>query len=187
MCHDCCSLGRAYWTATPTTAAAMSRGVPPGLEYLTKVDQLIVQQQIEILEGECFRTHRVWGLLIYALAAASSELIGTLQCCLCVSRWLWAYEFGQRKCITVINKKYISEHNKIAYSMQTSMNNCGNVNGTFDIDNVRLMFMKCEIPTWQDNFCAQSWTKIGKITKVSQIIWSMSQDPIYARKSTVHS
>lgn len=27
-------------------------GCPPGLEYMTMVDQLIVQQQIELLEGE---------------------------------------------------------------------------------------------------------------------------------------
>lgn len=26
---------------------------PPGLEYLTQIDQLIVKQQVELLEGEC--------------------------------------------------------------------------------------------------------------------------------------
>ena len=29
-------------------------GCPPGLEYLTAIDQLIVKQQIELLEGRVF-------------------------------------------------------------------------------------------------------------------------------------
>ena len=29
-------------------------GCPPGLEYLTQVDQLLVQQKVELLEGMIF-------------------------------------------------------------------------------------------------------------------------------------
>lgn len=29
-------------------------GCPPGLEYLTAIDQVLVQQQIELLEGTLF-------------------------------------------------------------------------------------------------------------------------------------
>lgn len=32
----------------------MMEGVPPGLEYLTQLNQLLVKQQIEMMEGECF-------------------------------------------------------------------------------------------------------------------------------------
>lgn len=28
-------------------------GVPPGLEYLSQIDQLLVNQQVELLESEC--------------------------------------------------------------------------------------------------------------------------------------
>jgi hypothetical protein len=28
-------------------------GIPPGLEYLTTIDQLLVHQQVELLEGTC--------------------------------------------------------------------------------------------------------------------------------------
>jgi len=36
------------WMAAPP----VTPGVPPGLEYLTQIDQLIVRQHIELLEGE---------------------------------------------------------------------------------------------------------------------------------------
>ena len=32
-------------------APAVMSGVPPGLEYLSQIDQLLVNQQIELLEG----------------------------------------------------------------------------------------------------------------------------------------
>ena len=35
-------------------APAVMSGVPPGLEYLSQVDQLLVNQQIELLEGGSF-------------------------------------------------------------------------------------------------------------------------------------
>jgi len=38
------------WAQAPPQAPP---GCPPGLEYLTQVDQLIVNQQIELLEGKC--------------------------------------------------------------------------------------------------------------------------------------
>lgn len=36
------------WMARPEPIP----GCPPGLEYLTQIDQLLVQQQIELLEGK---------------------------------------------------------------------------------------------------------------------------------------
>ena len=37
----------APWMPPPQTPM----GCPPGLEYLTKIDQILVQQQVELLEG----------------------------------------------------------------------------------------------------------------------------------------
>ena len=34
-------------------APAVMTGVPPGLEYLSQIDQLLVHQQIELLESQC--------------------------------------------------------------------------------------------------------------------------------------
>jgi len=37
------------WMAPPASIP----GVAPGLEYLTQIDQLLVHQQIELMEGKC--------------------------------------------------------------------------------------------------------------------------------------
>ena len=37
------------WQAPPSRPA----GYPPRLEYLAVVDQLIIQQQVELFEGQC--------------------------------------------------------------------------------------------------------------------------------------
>lgn len=39
--------GQGNWMPTPQ----VPMGCPPGLEYLTAIDQVIIQQQIELLEG----------------------------------------------------------------------------------------------------------------------------------------
>ena len=39
-----------------TVTQPPSTGCPPGLEYLTAIDQLIVKQQIELLEGMRMKT-----------------------------------------------------------------------------------------------------------------------------------
>lgn len=41
-------------------------GCPPGLEYLTQVDQLLVNQQVELLESEfILETHRHTCVCVY--------------------------------------------------------------------------------------------------------------------------
>lgn len=42
------------WMARPEAIP----GCPPGLEYLTQIDQLLVHQQIELLEGTSILSHR---------------------------------------------------------------------------------------------------------------------------------
>ena len=37
------------WMARPNPIS----GCPPGLEYLTQVDQLLVKQKVELLESKC--------------------------------------------------------------------------------------------------------------------------------------
>ena len=38
-------------------------GCPPGLEYLTQIDQLLVHKQVELLEGIWFLLHTLYPLL----------------------------------------------------------------------------------------------------------------------------
>lgn len=45
------------WMAAPTQTVP---GCPPGLEYLTQVDQLLVNQQVELLES-------MWSTIIFKL------------------------------------------------------------------------------------------------------------------------
>ena len=40
--------GQGQWMQAPPAPA----NCPPGLEYLTQIDQLLVKQQVELLEGE---------------------------------------------------------------------------------------------------------------------------------------
>ena len=40
--------GQVIWMPAPQAPL----GCPPGLEYLTTIDQVVVQQQIELLEGK---------------------------------------------------------------------------------------------------------------------------------------
>ena len=42
--------GQMNWMPAPQAPM----GCPPGLEYLTAIDQVLVQQQIELLEGTLF-------------------------------------------------------------------------------------------------------------------------------------
>ena len=37
------------WMVAPSVAPS---NCPPGLEYLTQIDQLLIKQQIEVLEGK---------------------------------------------------------------------------------------------------------------------------------------
>lgn len=47
--------GQANWMPVPQAPI----GCPPGLEYLTAVDQLLIQQQVELLEGNLKRVRNV--------------------------------------------------------------------------------------------------------------------------------
>lgn len=40
--------GQSQWMQAPPAPT----NCPPGLEYLTQIDQLLVKQQVELLEGE---------------------------------------------------------------------------------------------------------------------------------------
>ena len=46
---------------------------PPGLEYLTKVDQLLVQQQVELLEGDVISSATAMVFLIVENAVVPSS------------------------------------------------------------------------------------------------------------------
>ena len=52
----------APWMPPPQTPI----GCPPGLEYLTKIDQILVQQQVELLEGLYVDDGRLGISIIYA-------------------------------------------------------------------------------------------------------------------------
>ena len=43
-------MGPGGWMATPQAGASGSN-IPPGLEYLAQLDQVLVQQVVELLEG----------------------------------------------------------------------------------------------------------------------------------------
>ena len=45
-----CGLLQVVWMPLPSSVPT---NCPPGLEYLTQIDQILVNQQIEILECEC--------------------------------------------------------------------------------------------------------------------------------------
>ena len=61
--------GQVQWMAAPAAIA----GVPAGLEYLTQIDQLLVQQQIEVLERECL-VMWVWPTNVAAVVVFSYVL-----------------------------------------------------------------------------------------------------------------
>ena len=49
-----CIVSEPNWMPVPEETIP---GCPPGLEYLTKIDQLFVHQQIELFEGTLFGVH----------------------------------------------------------------------------------------------------------------------------------
>lgn len=46
--HGAGAPGQVQWMARPGSVP----NCPPGLEYLTQIDQVLVHQQVELLEGE---------------------------------------------------------------------------------------------------------------------------------------
>ena len=56
--------GQINWMPVPQAPL----GCPPGLEYLTAIDQVVIQQQIELLEGKnCWPLGRRLALLSKSL------------------------------------------------------------------------------------------------------------------------
>ena len=56
-----CVVSEPNWMPVPEETIP---GCPPGLEYLTKIDQLLVHQQIELFEGTLFGVHTICMLMI---------------------------------------------------------------------------------------------------------------------------
>lgn len=59
------------WMAPPQQTVS---GCPPGLEYLTQIDQLLVNQQVELFEGRCEYGPVCWFEVLPKITKAANKM-----------------------------------------------------------------------------------------------------------------
>lgn len=89
-CNFCTGIPTAaHWMPIPQAPV----GCPPGLEYLTQIDQLLVKQQVELLEGMAFFIKKFY-ILLNRLIHWTTVFLAKLSHCI-LDRYLITKLLGQ--------------------------------------------------------------------------------------------